>query len=189
MVTVNVEHWTGGSAGSPTKTNATTFRYRTDDDPDTIDNTNPCVIPDSGLNYSFWRHIALNWSGTYDEISNFRLYTDDTLFSGLGTNGLVQRGNRDSGDQGCPEDSYEPATGTVGTSGDDLGANHGYFSGQTDSTADLSNATEASPIQIDSTSYTTDGSSYALADQVVIDTDASSGTKSSETFTFLYDVI
>jgi hypothetical protein len=189
MVTVNVEFWSGGSAGSPTKTNASTYRYRTDDDPDTIDNTNPCVIPDSGLNYSFWRHIALNWSGTYDEISNFRLYTDGTLFSGLGTDGEVQRGNRDSGDQGCPEASYEPATGTVGTTGDDLAANHPYYSGQTTSVANLANATSGSPITIDSSTYTTDGSSYALVDQVVIDTDASSGTKSSETYTWQFDVI
>lgn len=189
MVTVNVEYWNGGSAGSPNKSNASTYRYRTDDNPATIDNTNPCVIPDSGLNYSFWRHIALNWSGTYDEISNFRIYTDGTLYSGLGTSGQVQRGNRDSGDQGCPEASYEPATGTVGTSGDDLGANHGYFSGQTTSTVDLSNATSGSPVTLDSSTYTTDGSCNALVDQVVVDTDAGSGTKSSESYTFQYDVI
>lgn len=189
MVTVNVEFWTGGSAGSPTKTNASTFRYRTDDDPDTIDNTNPCVIPDTGLNYSFWRHIALNWSGTYDEISNFRLYTGGTLFSGLGTDGEVQRGNRDTGDQGVPEASYEPASGTVSTTGDDIATTHPYFSGQSTPTANLSNATSGSPITLDSTTYTTDGSCKALCDQVVVDTDASSGTKSSVTYTVQFDVI
>ena len=188
--TVNVEFWTGGSSGSVgTKTDSSNFRFRTDDQPSTIDTTNPVPIPDSGINYSFWIHTAINWSGTYDEISNIRFYTDGSLGYALGTDGQIALGNRDTGDLGCPEASYEPATGTVGTSGDDLGANHAYYSGQTTSEVDAFSFTSGSPAQIDSSTYTADGSSYAAVIQADVDTDASAGVQSNETYTFLYDEI
>ena len=188
--TVNVEFWTGGSSGSPgSKTDSSNFRFRTDDSPSTIDTTNPVPIPDTGINYSFWIHTAINWSGTYDEISNIRFYTDGSLGYALGTDGQVALGNRDSGDLGCPEASYEPATGTVGTSGDDLGSTHAYYSGQTTSEVDAFSFTSGSPAQIDSNTYTTDGSSYAAVIQADVDTDASAGVQTNETFTFLYDDI
>ena len=187
--TVEIETWTGGSTGSPNKTTAADFRYRTDDSPTTKDRTNPLVKPDSGQNYSFWQHTALAISGTFDEVSNIRFFTDGTIGFTLGTAGLVQRGNRDSGDQGCPEASYEPATGTTGTTGDDLATNHGYYSGQTTSTADVANDTSGSPAQIDSSTYTAATSSYAVVTQAVVDADATSGVQADETFTFRYDEI
>lgn len=187
--TVNVEVWTGGSAGSPTKTNASTLRFRTDDSPSTIDTTNPLIIPDSGTNYSYWMHVALNWSGTYSEISNIRFHTDGAIGWSLGTAGQVVRGNRDSGDHGCPEASYAVATGTAGTSGDDLGANHGYYSAQTTSEADVTGDTSGAKATIDSSTYTTDGSSKAVVLQADVDTDASTGVQPDETFTFTYDEI
>lgn len=187
--TVNTEVWTGGSGGSPNKTDASTLRFRTDDSPTTTDTTNSIPIPDSGLNHSYWIHAAINWSGTYTEISNIRFYTDGTLGWSAGTDGDVQLGNRDSGDLGCPEASYDPATGTTGTSGDDLGANHSYYSGQTTSETSAFVFTSGSTATIDSNTYSTDGSSYAAVLQLDVDTDASAGTQSDETFTFLYDEI
>lgn len=187
--TVNTEVWTGGSAGSPNKTAASTLRFRTDDSPTTTDTSNPLIIPDSGTNYSYWVHLALEISGTFSEVSNIRFYTDGSLGFTLGTAGQVVRGNRDSGDQGCPESSYEVASGTVGTSGDDLGANHGYFSGQSTPEADAFNATSGSPITVDSSTYTSSTSSKAVVLQADVDTDASTGTQSDETFTFLYDEV
>ena len=187
--TVETEFWTGGSAGSPNKTTASTFRFRTDDSPTTTDTTNSVPIPDSGENYSYWVHVALTISGTYSEVSNIRFYTDGTLGWAVGTSGGVNLGNRDSGDLGCPEASYDPATGTTGTTGDELGANHSYYSGQTTSTTDAFGFTSGSPATIDSNTYTTDGSTYAAVLQAVVDTDASAGTQSDETFTFLYDEI
>jgi len=187
--TVEIEFWSGGSDGSPNKTTASTLRFRTDDNPDLIDTSNPLIIPDSGLNHSFWQHIALAISGTFDEVSNIRFHTDGTIGYTLGTDGKVVRGNRDSGDNGCAEADYDVATGTTGTSGDDLGGNHGFYSGQTTSEADISNDTSGSPATIDSNTYTSNTSTKAVVLQADVDTDASPGIQSDETFTFLYDEI
>lgn len=189
--TVDVEVWTGGSSGSPNKSTASTLRFRSDDSPTTIDSSNPCVIPDSGTNYSYWVHVALALSGTYTEVSNIRHYTDGTIGWSLGTGGQVVRGNQDSGDHGCPEGSYEPATGNQGTTGDDLASNHAYYSGETTSVMDITGDTDTSPATIDSSSYGPDASAstQAVVLQIQIDTDATQGTQSSETFTFVYDEI
>jgi len=187
--TVEIETWTGGSAGAPNKTTAADFRYRTDDSPTTQDRTNPLVKPSSGQNYSFWQHTALAISGTFDEVSNIRFFTDGAIGFTLGTNGLVQRGNRDSAPHGCPEASYEPATGTVGTTGDDLAANHGYYSGQTTPTADVANDTSGSPALLDDSVYTAATSSYAVVTQAVVDADATSGVQAEETFTLRFDEV
>lgn len=192
VATVNVEYWNGGTDGSPTKTTASTFRFRTDDSPATIDNTNPLIVPSSGLNYSFWTHIALAISGTFTEVSNIRFYSDGSNAWTLGTSGAVNRGNRDSGDHGCAEADYDVATGTTGTTGDALddGTNgHGFYNGQTTPTASVFSDTSGSPATIDSSTYTTTTSTKAVVLQVVVDTDATQGTQSSETFTFLYDEI
>lgn len=187
--TVDVEYWSGGSDGSPNKTSASTLRFRTDDSPDTIDTTNPLVIPDSGTNFSFWQHVALAISGTFDEVMNIRFHTDGTIGYSFGTNGQVVRGNQDSGDHGCSESNYNVATGTVGTSGDDLGANHSFYSGESTPEVNVENDTSGSPATIDSNTYTSSTSTKAVVLQADVDTDASSGIQSDETFTFLYDEV
>jgi len=189
--TAELEAWTGddGSGNPASKTTASSFRFRTDDSPTTIDTSNPLIVPDSGLNHSFYMSIAVAFSGTFDEVSNIRFHTDGGIGYTLGTNGGVVRGNRDSGDNGVTEANYEEATGTVGSSGDDLGSNHGYFSGQSTPEADISNDTSSSPATIDSNTYTSNTSTKAVVLQADIDTDASSGVQSDETITFLYDEI
>lgn len=189
--TVDLEAWTGddGSGNPSTKTTASSFRFRTDDSPTTIDTSNPLIIPDSNLNHSFWMSIGLAISGTYDEVSNIRFHTDGAIGYSLGTNGKVVRGNRDTGDNGVTEAEYEQATGTTGTSGDDLGGNHTFFSGQTTPEVDVVNDTSSSPATIDSNTYTTNQSTKATVLQADVDTDASSGVQSDETFTWLYDEI
>jgi len=190
--TVAVEYWNGGSDGTPTKTSASTFRFRSDDSPATINATNPLVIPSTGNNYSYWTHIALAISGTFTEVSNIRFYSDGTIAWTLGTDGKVVRGARDSGDQGCPEASYEVATGTSGTTGDyldDATNGHTYYNGQTTPTADVTSDTSGSPATIDSSTYSSADSTKAVVLQTIVDTDATAGTQASETFTFLYDEI
>jgi hypothetical protein len=192
VATVAVEYWNGGTDGSPNKTSASTFRFRSDDSPATIDNTNPLIVPDSGLNYSYWSHIALAISGTFTEVSNIRFYSDGTINWTLGTDGVVNRGNRDSGDNGVAEADYEVATGTSGETGDaiDDGTNgHSYYNGQTTPVSDVTSDTSASPATIDSSTYSTSSSTKAVVLQTIIDTDATQGTQASETFTFLYDEI
>ncbi len=187
--TVAVEYWNGGSAGSPTKTSASTFRFRSDDSPATIDNTNPLVIPSSGQNYSYWAHIALAISGTFTQVDNIRAYSDGTIGWTLGTTGQVRRGNRDSGDNGTPEASYDVASGTSGTTGDDLETAHSYYSAQTTKSSNFASDTSASPVTVDTTAHTSAASSKALVLQVKVDNDATLGSQASETFTFLYDEI
>ena len=189
--TVDIEAWTGddGNGNPASKTTASSFRFRTDDSPTTVDTTNPLIIPDSGTNHSFWMSVGLAISGTYDEVSNIRFHTDGTIGYSLGTNGQVVRGNRDSGDNGVTESDYEQATGTTGTSGDDLGGNHGFFSGQSTPEVNVENDTSGSPATIDSNTYTSDQSTKAVVMQADVDTDASSGIQSDEDITFLYDEI
>lgn len=192
VATVAVEYWNGGTDGSPTKTSASTFRFRTDDSPATIDNTNPLIVPDTGLNYSYWSHIALAISGTFTEVSNIRFYSDGSNSWTLGTGGGVVRGNRDTGDNGVAEASYEVATGTTGTTGDALDDGtdgHTFYNTQTTPTADAFSDTSGSPATIDSSTITTASSSKAVVLQTIVDTDATQGTQTSETFTFLYDEI
>ncbi|MDY6788787.1 MAG: hypothetical protein SVV03_02380 [Candidatus Nanohaloarchaea archaeon] len=99
------------------------------------------------------------------------------------------RGARDTGDEGCPEANYNVATGTIGTTGDDLGANHSYYSGQSTPEVNVTNDTSSSPATIDSNTYTTSTSTKAVVLQTDVDTDATSGIQSDETFTFRYDEI
>lgn len=187
--TVESEVWTGGSDGSPNKTTASLLRYRTDDSPTEQLTSNPIPIPNSGLNHSFWIHNALAISGTFDQVSNIRFHTDGSINFTYGTDGKVVRGNRDSGDHGVPESDYEVATGTIKETGDDLGGNHSYFSGQSTPEVNVENDTSGSKATIDSNSYLSSTSTKAVVTQLDVDTDASSGVQSNETYTFTYDEI
>lgn len=190
--TVVVEYWNGGSAGSPTKTSASTFRFRTDDSPATINTTNSLVKPTSGQNYSYWVHVALAISGTFTQVDNIRFYTDGTISWTLGSTGNVRIGTRDSGDEGCPVANYEPAAGTSGTTGYSLedGTNgHDYYKSQSTPVTTATTFTSGSPATIDSTAHTSAESSKAVVLQVKIDNDATQGSQSSETFTLIYDEI
>ena len=188
-ITVNVENWTGGSAGSPTKSNGTTYRFRTDDSPETISVTNPIHIPPSGFNYSYFVHVALELTGTFTLFDNMRFYSDGTIGWTFGTGGEIRRGNRDTGDDGCPVASYFVATGTPDDTGDELGVTHTYFSAQTVKTASVASDTSGSPATIDSGSHTTAESTKAVVLQLKVADDATNGAQSAETFTFIYDVI
>jgi len=181
-----------GNGATPTWTVITSARYCTSDTYNPGTNY-PCVVPSSGQNYSYWKHHALKLSGTFTKITNIKWYTDGTISWDLGTNGKVVVGIRDSGDNGCPPASYDQATGTEGTTGDymaDSTNGHSYYKDQTASPADVTNYTSSSPLDVDSTEYTSaTDATKAVVTQVIIDTDATQGAKSAETFTFRYDEI
>lgn len=198
VATVNVRQGHGGSDGSPTESPGSgdaDLRFHTADQYAPTDDTKPIPIPESGYKYSYWVHIYLNITGgTFTKINNIRHYCDGDLSGwALGTGGEVRRGNRDSGDHGCPMDSeYDLATGTPSDTGDEIEHatnGHGYYNGQTTKTVDLESDTEASPATIDSTDHTATGKCKAVVLQVKVDDDATRGTKSEETFTFKYDEI
>lgn len=190
VATATVKAWKGGSDGSPgSEPTITTAYLRTDDNPDTSDLTNPLVKPTAGNYYSFWMHLCLDFSDTFTQINNIRHYCDGTIGFPLGTGGEVRRGNRDSGDEGCPKANYDVATGTEGTTGDELGATHAYYSGQTTKTTNLQSDVVGSPATIDSTNITTPGQSKAIVLQAKLATDCTGGAFTAETMTWLYDEI
>jgi len=190
VATVNVQRITG-PAGSKTYTTVTAVRLRTDD-AITADTSNPIPIPSSGYNYSYWASICLDLSGTFTQISNIRHYSDGSIGWTFGTGGELRRGNRDSGDHGCPDASYQQASGTAGTTGyaiEDATNGHAYYNTQTTKTANVANDTSGSPAIIDSSTYTAAGKTKHIVLQVKVASDATQGTQSAETLSFKYDEI
>lgn len=183
--TVNVQEANGAT---PTYNTVTAPRFCTDDNYNP-GSANPIPIPAAAFNYSFWKHLCLEFTGTFTSCSNIRHYCDGTIGWTLGTAGEVRRGNRDTPPHGCPSGSYDQATGTVGTTGDDL-ETHTYYSAQTVKTIDIEGDVVGTPASIDDSTYTTPGDrSYFIVLQVKVDTDATQGAQTAEQFTFLYDEI
>lgn len=174
------------TGAGPTFTTVTSIRLRTDD-ANTADLTNPCII-DSVLRYSYWKNVSLNFSGTFTQISNIRHYTDSTSWN-WGTNGGLVRGNRDSGDKGCPTANYNQATGTTGTTGDSIAVSHTYYNGQTTKTTNLNSDTSGAPATIDSSTYASPGNSKHVVIQVLVDTNGSQGLQTAKTNTWITDEI
>jgi len=152
----------------------------------------PLPIPTSGFRYSYWKSHCLDLSGTFTKINNIRWYTDGAIGWTLGTNGEVRVGRRDSGDNGCPDASYEQATGTQGTTGNDMENatnGHGYYKGQTNPSDPAQNFTSGSPLTVDTSDYTSAGKTKHVVTQVKVASDATQGEQADETFTFMYDEI
>lgn len=177
-----------GIGSGPTWSTITNARFRTDDT-NTQDLTNSCII-DNVKRYSYWKSITLLMGGTFTQISNIRHYSDGTLNTWtLGTTGKVDRGNRDSGDIGCPDGSYNQASGTPGVTGNTISASHTYYSGQTVKVTNLNSDTSGSPAIVDSNAYTSGGRTNHIVLQVEIDTDATQGVMSAKTLTWEVDEI
>lgn len=188
--TVNVEE---GNGASPTWSVITQGRYCTRDSYNSGDN-DPCVVPQSAFNYSYWKSFRLAFSGTFTKISNIRWFGPGNIKStwGLGTGGRLLVARRDTGDNGAPDGSYQQAAGTQGETGyyiKDATNGHAYFKSQTTDPADADNYTSAAPLLIDSTEYTTAGHSKHVLTQVKIAPDATQGDKANITFTLRYDEI
>ncbi len=195
VATVNVQQAVGGSDGSPGSYNniATNTRLQTKDQFAPADTSHPIPIPTSGFKYSYWIHICLDLNGTFTKINNIRFYSDGTLGWNFGTGGELRRGNRDSGDQGCPMPTeYDLATGTEGDTGHSIedGPNgHGYYNAQSTPTASVAGDTEASQALIDSTDHTSAEKTKAVVLQCRVANDAVQGEQADETLSFKYDEI
>lgn len=175
--TVTIRRWTGASGG-PTKTDITggNTRASTSDAP-SPGSSDPIPIPGSGSNYSFWVTTRLSADTTPDgTINNIQWYSDGA--NGFGT-GVTCVGN--------DADSYVQATGTQGTSGDELTT--GNHSGLSAAPVDVFGLTSGSPKSI--TGSISNPSTGDFGDffvyQIQVDDTAGAGTISSETFTWQYD--
>lgn len=199
---VQIYEANGGTDGTPgTKTRvdgqnlgdgvATDVRFCTADAYNDVA-VHPCIIPSSGFNYSYWKQLYLNITGTFTTVNNINFYTDGTIGWTLGTGGGLYVGTRTAGDNGVPMDaSYEVATGTPGSTGNTMLTDHARCA-TGGSVALAGNYTSGSELLLDSTDYSTADESNAVLLQVKIDTSvngAANGTQSDEIIYMAYDEI
>lgn len=186
VATYDVVRLYGASLTEEIITNA---RFRTDDAND-ANLVSACIITNT-LKRSYWKNLALKFGGTFSEVSNIRIYSAGDITWTLGSAGKVKMGNRDTGDIGCPNASYQQATGTPGDNGNDFESAHSYYSSQTTKSVNLNSIVSGSPKVVDSTKYTSAGRSKHVVLQVEIDGPggAVQGVQAAKTITFLVDEI
>jgi len=101
-------------------------------------------------------------------------------------------GTRTSGDSGCPTSNYNKAGGVEGTSGYYMGDStngHSYYRDSGGAIGDADSFVSATPLTIDTTTYTAASTTKCVVTQIKIDTDAVQGDKASQTLTWRYDEI
>jgi len=190
VATVTVVEMTGSG---PTYNTVTEIRFCTADNHNPgMDN--PLIIPKAPITFywSYWKHLGLNFAGSFTQIDNVNIYTDGACPWTYGTGGGVFIGQRDAGDHGCPVANYEQSSGTEGESGHEIkdgDDGHDYYKGQTAAVEDLFSFTSGSPCTIDSTTHTTPEKSKMAVIQEKIAPDATQGVQSDETLTFVHDEI
>ena len=173
--TASVEEANGAT---PTWTTITSARFCSADsyNPGT---SYPIRVPSSGTNYSYWKTWRLKFTGTYTQITNVKIYTDGSSGYGTGVTTYI-------GDETLDSSAYEQATGTQGTTGDELVANHSGITAKTD----FFTYTSSNMKTVDTSTITGDPAySKLIIVQQAIASTASSGVTSSETFTWQYDEI
>lgn len=179
VATVTIVRWTGVSSG-PTKTaiQGTTDRASTSDT-QTPGTANPIPVPaTSGTNYSFW--VATRLSATAaaaTAINNIKWYSDGTNSMGTGVSLNVATAS-----------IYKQASGTTGTTGDQLTSSF-YTSSLNPSVAtDAFAKTSAAPISVNGSIGTVTGDiSDFVVYQVAVISTAGPGVTTAETLTWTYD--
>ena len=167
-----------------------TIRFKTADDA-TIDTANPILVPSTGTRYSYWKQIYLYCADPDgNTIDNVKFYADGAVVFGTGVTLMV--GDETPTKNSDSDDGYEVATGTEGTTGDEMVAAHAGLTGST-SAASL---TSGSPLTVSISEDLDDGndvidtagqtSDYVILQVNVLST-ASAGLTASETLTFQYD--
>ena len=167
VATVSIKEVNGASAGTPTT--VTAVRFCTTDDYNPL-LTYPLVKPAAGSNYSYMKSTYLNAdTAPAGTINNIKWYTDGTI----GWTGVtIQAGTTDT---------YAQATGTQGTTGDQM-------TGKTNQ-ASAATFTSASPLAVPGSidNPNTGKISGYVVTQAVVGTGAAAGTLAAETITFCYD--
>jgi len=195
-----------GPEGSPTytlKDESNPSRYYTADISDSDSTSYPIPIPTAGTNRSFWKSHCLDiTSGPDTYIKNVRYYQTWTNSPNedwsLGTDGDIIVGVSSSSvddcrtlSQGCPQSSYDQATGTIGQTGDPIETTHSYYSataGKKMSITYFSSQTSALMVQSGQVVGAGEtGKSYIVVTQVIVGSGATQGLKPDRTATFVYD--
>lgn len=172
--TILIRRLTGSG---PTATDITSINTRAnaEDAHSTAGTTNPIRVPTSGTNYSYWVVTRLDCTaisgGTVD---NLRWHTDGT--NNFGT-GVTCVGNTATG--------YTQATGTAGTTGDQLTTSS--YTTLTAAPANVFTFTSGSPKTVSGSTSTTGQFGDRFVYQIEVADTSSSGATAQETFTWLYD--
>lgn len=205
VATVEIKEITGPE-GSPVYTLKDTShpsRYYTADLPDEDSTAYPIPIPDTGTNRSFWKSHCLDITvGPDTYIRNVRYYqtwnVDPHTDWSLGTDGdLIVGVSSTSVDdcrvlsQGCPQEDYDQATGTVGLTGDPIETTHAYYSNTAAKFKSITNfSSQSSALMVQSGQVVgagETGKSYIVVTQVIVGPGATQGIKPDKTATFVYD--
>jgi hypothetical protein len=193
VATVVVKEMNGSPINYTTVSVGSPARYKTKDEV-TSDLNYPCVIPADGLAYSYWKSHCLDLSDTFTRINNVRFYTDGATSAWTyGTGGLVQIGQLDATPlvtaQGLTTAEYDDASGTEGTTGDDLYAAGGhlyYKTGVGAAPVDVADFTSIAPMIVDLGNHDAAEKTKHVVTQVVIDDDATRGLQADATYTFVW---
>lgn len=164
------------------------IRFKTNDN-ELIDVNDPVPIPTAGTNRSYWKQLYLKCNTAPDtQVDNIKWFTDG---AGYGTGITLQVGDEFPVKNSGSNAGYELATGTPGTTGNDVVVEHAGISAVTSAFSftvgsPLSGPTisEAGSI-INAINETTN---YLILQADVINT-ATPGNKADETLTFQYDEI
>jgi len=185
---------TGGTDATPGASTdvdglgAPNLRFKTNDNT-TIDSVDPVPIPSAGTNYSYWKQIYLYCDTAPDtQVDNVKFYTDG---GGFGTGITLNVGDEFPAHKSTSNAGYEVATGTSGTTGNEVTANHALVTGVTDAFTFTSGSPLSGPtISEDGSIINAIGEStnYLVLQLAVVST-ATPGNKSDETCTFQYDEI
>lgn len=203
VATVVIQEVTGTTVTYQTVTNRT--RLMTVDaftNQVTAQTSNPVIIPaaagagyaSGNFNYSFWKSVCLDISGSGFIVTNINHYSNGDIGTWtFGTGGALNRGSitgaKGSVAQGCPTANYAQATGVVGTSGDPIdnaGAGHPYYK-SSGGVADVNSDTSGSLALMDAGPYSTANKSNMIVLQVKVGYDGTQGTQTAKTLTWQYD--
>ena len=165
-----------GNGVTVTWTTITNGRFCTADD-DNPGLTNPIPIPTAGTKYSYWKNHCLDFSDTFTQITNVKIYTTDLDF-GTGTTVNV-------GDETLAAGSYEQALGTPGDTGTEVITGHTGISAKTD----FSTYVTGNRKTVDAGPITSPGVCKHIVLQMDVGTTAVQGQKTPETITWVYDEI
>lgn len=175
---------------TPTEVDVTSngVRFRTDDNPNQIDDTYPVPLPVAGTKYSYWVHLFLKVTGgVFTQVNNIKFFTaGGSLYGDAGVDLMVgtETPEKNSGSTA----GYDEAVGTEGDSGTEMTSGHSGITATTNANLAITSAPKDVSISeaggaIDAAGETSD---YVVL-QINVGTSAVRGLKSAATLTFRYD--
>jgi hypothetical protein len=187
----------GGSDNSPGTSNdlsagGTIIRWHTSDAGTTMDTSNPIPVPSSGTNFSYWQqwYMEMTVRPGAEVVNNLKFYTDG---AGYGTGITLYVGDENPVHTAAATTGYDLATGTAGTSGDEMitvAAKHTDLTTETSAFSYTSAAPRSMTIgeassQMDAVAET---GNYIVM-QLAVGTTATPATLTAETMTGRYDEV